>query len=168
MRILVISDTHGLERELLLVKEKYKNEVDYMVHCGDSELPVSHEALEEFLVVKGNCDYGEFPGDLTQAISGKTLFATHGHLYNVKMSIMNIQYRAEEVGADIICFGHSHLAGSELIDGRLFVNPGSFRLPRRIAQRTYCILEVEDNKVDVMFFDHEHNRVDELCSSYMI
>ena len=41
---------------------------------------------------------------------------------------MNLKYKAEEVNADIVCFGHSHVLGAEVIDGRLFLNPGSIRL----------------------------------------
>lgn len=57
-------------------------------------------------------------------------FITHGHLYNIKMTLMNLAYKSEEAEADIICFGHSHAAGSELIEGKLFINPGSIRQPR--------------------------------------
>jgi putative phosphoesterase len=170
MKVLVISDTHGLEHELLKVKEKLESEVDLMIHCGDSELSIDHEALKGFLVVKGNCDLDNgFPDDVIQQLNEEVqLYATHGHLYNVKMTLMNIQYRAEEMGAKIICFGHSHLAGSELTFDRLFINPGSFRLPRRIAERTYCIIELVGRSVNVEFFNHEHKRVDELCSNYSI
>ncbi|MBM6619784.1 metallophosphoesterase family protein [Bacillus suaedaesalsae] len=166
MKLLIISDTHGFEQELLQVKEKYDKEVDMMIHCGDSELPSNHVALVGFQAVKGNCDIGNFPNDTIRQVRDVNLFATHGHLYNVKMTLMNLQYRAEEVGAKIICFGHSHLAGCEFVDGRLYINPGSFHLPRRILERTYCILEVKETEFNVQFFDHMHHRVESLCKTF--
>ncbi|KAA0549206.1 metallophosphoesterase [Bacillus sp. BGMRC 2118] len=166
MKVLIISDTHGYEHELLQVKEKYEKEVDMMIHCGDSELPDNHEVLDNFLTVKGNCDIGDFPNDIIQQVGDVHLYATHGHLYNVKMTLLNLQYRAEEVNAAIICFGHSHIAGSEQMNGRLYINPGSYRLPRKISERTYCILEIKENEFDVQFYDHMHYRVHSLCSVY--
>lgn len=168
MKLLIISDTHGFEQELQEVKERYEQEVELMIHCGDSELPTKHDALNGFQVAKGNCDFGDFPNDLIQQVGDLNLFATHGHLYNIKMTLMNLQYRAEELRASIICFGHSHLAGSELVDGRLYINPGSYRLPRRIPNRTYCILDLDNNDCKVQFFDHEHKRLEELCNTYKL
>jgi putative phosphoesterase len=170
MKLLVISDTHGFENELVEIKERYEKEVDYMFHCGDSELPSTHKAIQGFLVVRGNCDFDHgFPNEIVEQVNDHIrLYATHGHLYNVKMTLMNIQYRAEEAGATIICFGHSHLAGSELVGNKIFINPGSFRLPRRIVERTYCLLEIQGKTVKVDFYDHENKRLDELCSTYTL
>ncbi|MFD1735987.1 metallophosphoesterase family protein [Bacillus salitolerans] len=168
MKVLLISDSHGLENELRQVAEAYTGKVDLMIHCGDSELPAVHEVLENFLVVKGNCDLENFPEDLLEEAGEFKLYATHGHLYNVKMSLANISYRADEVGANIVCFGHSHLAGSELIDGILMINPGSFRLPRGRKERTYCILELINRNVSVIFYDHEHEKIEQLCYTYTL
>src|SRR5699024_5856961 len=64
----------------------------------------------------------------------------HGHLFDIKSSLMKLEYRAQEVGADIICFGHSHVAYAENINGRLFINPGSIRLPRQFPEGSYAKL----------------------------
>lgn len=45
MKMLVMSDTHGDSHVIEKVKGFYP-EIDIVVHCGDSELPYSHEALE--------------------------------------------------------------------------------------------------------------------------
>lgn len=68
------------------------------------------------------------------------------------MSLMNLRYRAEEVGANVVCFGHSHIAGAELIDNMLFINPGSIILPRLRKEKTYAILEVDEAKNCVVKF----------------
>ena len=78
---------------------------------------------------------------------------THGHLFNVKMTLFNVSLKAEEEKANIICFGHTHAAGSELIDGKLYINPGSIRQPRGRKEKTYAILDIFQNQVNVTFHD---------------
>jgi uncharacterized protein len=167
MKILVISDSHGLEDELIEVYKKYVGEIDHFMHCGDSELPATHEALLGYKLVKGNCDFDtSIPNEAVLNIGGLHLYATHGHMYNVKMTMMNLSYRAEEIEANIVCFGHSHIAGCELINNKLFINPGSFRLPRGRKERTYCILEIEDRNVTTNFFSHHHEKINDLCYNF--
>ncbi|NSL51561.1 metallophosphoesterase family protein [Calidifontibacillus erzurumensis] len=153
MKVLIVSDSHGLKEELIELKNRYMTEVDAMIHCGDSELESSSNELSGFLVVKGNCDFDRsFPSDQLVNLNHLPFYITHGHLYNVKMTLLNLRYRAEEVGAKIVCFGHSHIAGAELIDGILFINPGSIRLPRMRKEKTYSILEIDDNKNAIVRF----------------
>lgn len=165
MKVLILSDSHGLTKELLDIKERHKNDVEFMLHLGDSELSSQSEEMSGFSVVRGNCDFdSNYPNDMMVLLNGLKVYLTHGHLYNVKMSLMNLSYRAIEVGASIVCFGHSHIAGAELIDDVLFINPGSFRLPRMRKERTYVILEVDNNQADVVFYDSEGNVVEELST----
>ncbi len=165
MKVLILSDSHGLTKELLDIKERHKNDVKFMLHLGDSELSSQSEEMSGFSVVRGNCDFdSNYPNDMIVLLNGLKVYLTHGHLYNVKMSLMNLSYRAREVGASIVCFGHSHIAGAELIDDVLFINPGSFRLPRMRKERTYVILEVDNNQADVVFYDSEGNTVEELST----
>ncbi|HHY72796.1 MAG TPA: metallophosphoesterase [Bacillus bacterium] len=153
MKVLIVSDSHGLEKELVALKNKYSSEVDAMIHCGDSELSFASNEIADYIAVKGNCDYDRnFLNDQLVSINEVPFYITHGHLYNVKMSLLNLRYRAEEVGAKIVCFGHSHIAGAELIDDILFINPGSIYLPRARKEKTYAILEVDDYKNCVVRF----------------
>nr|WP_309099735.1 metallophosphoesterase [Fredinandcohnia onubensis] len=165
MKVLILSDSHGLTKELLDIKERHKNDVEFMLHLGDSELSSQSEEMSGFSVVRGNCDFdSNYPNEMIVLLNGLKVYLTHGHLYNVKMSLMNLSYRAREVGASIVCFGHSHIAGAELIEDVLFINPGSFRLPRMRKERTYVILEVDNNQADVVFYDSEGNVVEELST----
>ncbi len=69
MRALIISDSHGWADELKKVIDRHKNEVDVMIHCGDSELEKNHPAIQGMNIVKGNCDYGDdFPEEWTETI----------------------------------------------------------------------------------------------------
>ena len=55
-KILIMSDSHSWQEELMPVIERHREEVDYMLHCGDSELAKHDQVLQDFLVVRGNCN----------------------------------------------------------------------------------------------------------------
>ncbi|KWW15945.1 MULTISPECIES: metallophosphoesterase [Peribacillus] len=167
MKVLIMSDSHGLTQEIGMITDRHKHEVAAMIHCGDSELERKDPLMKDFLAVRGNCDYdAAYPNDVVENIAGKRFFLTHGHLYNIKMTLMNVAYKSEEMGADIICFGHSHAAGSEMIDGKLFINPGSIRQPRGRIEKTYAILELEKDQLEITYYDLEGKIVDELRNTY--
>ncbi|WP_110111533.1 metallophosphoesterase [Bacillus sp. CGMCC 1.16541] len=154
MKLLIVSDSHGLEQELLTIKKRHQHEVNAMIHCGDSELPSDSKEMADFLAVRGNCDYDStYVNDCLETFNDLRVFVTHGHLYNVKMSLMNIHYKAREHEADVVCFGHSHVAGAEMIDGTLFINPGSILLPRMRKEPTYAILETNERDMIVHFYE---------------
>ncbi|MGM9988598.1 MAG: metallophosphoesterase family protein [Bacillaceae bacterium] len=154
MKVLVVSDSHGSTKELIQLKERHGAQMDYMIHCGDSELTLDDEALKGFQVVRGNCDYqGGFQHDVIIDANDVRFFVTHGHLYNIKSNLSTIYYKALEVGANIVCFGHSHILGAELVEGILFLNPGSILLPRLRREKTYAILHIEGKEVTVVFHE---------------
>lgn len=166
MKVLIVSDSHGLTKELQDLKERHDNEVDVMLHCGDSELVSTSSEMKGFSAVRGNCDYdSSYPNDMQISFGDYQILLTHGHLYNVKMSLMNLRYRAEEAGAKIVCFGHSHIAVAELIDNILFINPGSIRLPRMRREGTYAILEVMDKNANITFYDLDGGQIEILSTS---
>lgn len=153
-KVLVISDSHGLTNELIRIKEKHKDEVDLLLHCGDSELSAIDPALDGFIVVRGNCDFDEkFPEDSVQTVGDTNIMITHGHRYQVKSTLTSLSYRAQELDAKIVCFGHSHILGAEMLNGILFLNPGSIRLPRQRKEKTYCIIELIDDKIILYVYD---------------
>ncbi len=168
-KILILSDSHRWTEELDTVKKKHQAEVDLMIHCGDSELSANQPEMSGFVVVEGNCDYGqEFPKEAEVDIPGHKIFVTHGHLFSVKSTLMNLYYRAEELNADIVCFGHSHQLGMELMDDILFINPGSIRLPRGRKERTYCLLEVIEELADIRVYDFQMGEIPELRRKFSL
>lgn len=169
MKILIVSDSHGLIEELQEIKARYMHEVQLMIHCGDSELHAEDEALENFLVVQGNCDFiGIFPEDIVKDVGGVRIFVTHGHRYGVKSTLLNLSLRAQEAAANIVCFGHSHFLGAEMIDEILYINPGSIRLPRGRAEKTFVILEVGENEMKLHVHDLTHGKLDELTQVFSV
>ncbi|MCL6585591.1 MAG: metallophosphoesterase [Anoxybacillus sp.] len=154
MKVFIVSDSHGLTNELLEIANRHAHEAAAFIHCGDSELSDNCKELQPFISVGGNCDFvRSFAKEQTADIQGIRFFITHGHLYNVKMTLMNLYYRAKEVGANVVCFGHSHIALAEKIDDVLFINPGSILLPRLRKERTYASVQIDNGQAIVQFYD---------------
>src|SRR5699024_2932195 len=133
--------------------------LQYNIHCGDSELPYDAKELENFTTVAGNCDlFSYFKDEEIVEINGLRILITHGHLYAVKANLLKLSYRAQEVGAHIVCFGHSHYVHAETIDGTLFVNPGSIRFPRGRKEKTYAIMKIDEQQIKVKYYNAENGR----------
>lgn len=168
-KVLIVSDSHGMRSELQKLVQRHEHEVKHFIHCGDSELAVTDKEISSFSVVRGNCDYEEyFKDELVDEYAGMRFFITHGHLFSVKSSLMGLQYRAQELNARIVCFGHSHLLGAEVVKNVLFVNPGSLRLPRGRKERTYVILEITGNEVEFRVYDLDAGEISDLASHFTL
>lgn len=168
MKLLVVSDSHSERDCLSHLKEKYQGKVDAMIHCGDSELEADDPVMQDFIAVRGNCDFGSgFPNEWVGDIDGYRIFTTHGHLYNIKMTLMNLRYRARELNADFVFFGHSHELGAELLDDTIILNPGSIALPRgRVREKTYALIESTKEGILVRFMTSEDKELTELTQLF--
>ena len=67
------------------------------------------------------------------------------------MTLQTLLYRAKEVEANVVCFGHSHVLGVEIIDDILFINPGSILLPRSRREKTFALLEIQESEIEIRF-----------------
>ncbi len=144
--IILMSDSHGYTEEISFIRRRH--DPDIVFHCGDSELMADDGALQGMTVVKGNCDrVQQFHQDELVDIEGIRFFITHGHLYNVKQNLTSLSYRASEVEADIVCFGHSHIVYAEQDEHHLYLNPGSVRFPRSPRFPSYVILEIDERDI---------------------
>lgn len=151
--VLIVSDSHGLTEELREIKARHQ--VDFMIHCGDSELDIDADELEGFYKVRGNCDFDlRFPDEQLIELGGITFFIVHGHLHNVKRDLITLSYAAEEKQASVICYGHTHIAGISEVNKKLFINPGSIRSPRGIDEKTYAILKWSTlDKIEINYYN---------------
>lgn len=168
-KILVVSDSHGMTEELAKIRERHLQGCDLMIHCGDSQLAAVDPAISGFVTVRGNCDMdSRFPYEAINETNGRRIYVTHGHKYAVKASLMNLYYRAQEVKADIVCFGHSHVLGAEVINGILFLNPGSILFPRGCHEQTYVILDLQDEKVMMSVFEQTGKELTALSRQFTL
>ncbi|MDC3412566.1 metallophosphoesterase [Aquibacillus sp. 3ASR75-11] len=163
-KVLIMSDSHGLTDDINRIRERHVNEVDGMIHCGDSELDNDSDALYGFHVVAGNCDFDPaFKNEIVFNMNDRRFLVTHGHLHNVKTTLMSLYDRAEQLGAAIVCYGHTHAAGTERIKDCIFINPGSVRLPRGRKEKTYAIASWSDSHTfTVDYFTTNGESVEEL------
>ena len=142
MRILVVSDTHG-DRQTLHRVILSQPRAEVVIHLGDGCEDIEEERFlhpeKMFLQVRGNCDWGSLlPAVGELCLEGRHIFYTHGHLYEVKYGLSNLVAAAEERGAQIALFGHTHQAMTEYRGGLYLMNPGSLSGP----SGTYGIIDL--------------------------
>lgn len=157
MRLLVVSDSHGDRESLVDLHRRYDGAVDYMIHCGDSELQADDEVLQGFTIVAGNCDYdAQLKDRQLIEIGSDRAVVVHGHRHGVNYSLLKLGFLAEETGANVVFFGHTHLLGAEQVDGVLYLNPGSILLPRGGNPKSYAMIEKTDDKFLVEYYNEKH------------
>ncbi len=170
VRILAVSDSHGRKDILNELAERYANKVDYFVHCGDSELESSDLIWEIMTTVRGNCDYDyDLKDSFVLAIGDRKILTLHGHHHAVKTSNEKMKQEAKQNGASVVFYGHSHVPVAEQEDGIVFINPGSISQPRGpIREKTYCIVEIENNRLTVSYYTDQHKALAALNQSFFI
>ncbi|HOB20356.1 MAG TPA: metallophosphoesterase [Candidatus Atribacteria bacterium] len=148
MRIGIISDTHGRFVQPAIIK---MGKIDVLIHLGDHfrdiipfistfEIPIHY--------VKGNCDAGgNAPLELQLNLSGKKFLVTHGHKYDVKMSMKQLMLKADSINADVVLYGHTHIPEIFEENSILFMNPGSPSYPKTLKGPTVGIIEILDNRL---------------------
>jgi len=149
MKIAVAGDTHG-ETSLLIriLREVVKPAM--VLFTGDhyrDGVKIGQTLRIPVKVVAGNCDSRQ-SGELEEVITieGRRILLTHGHQYKVKTSMLPLKLRANEVKAEIVCFGHTHQGGCELVDGIWFINPGSPTYPRQ-GEPSLAVMEVSPKQI---------------------
>lgn len=149
MRALVVSDTHGHFAYLSKVSQMHQiNPFDEIWHLGDffKDAQGLSKALNlPVYAVKGNCD-PQVVGHETLVLDrmGYKVFLTHGHLHEVKASMMRLFYAAKEGQYDLVCFGHTHLPLDFVEDGVHLFNPGSFSKPYPGEAASFGIVSFEE------------------------
>ena len=73
----------------------------------------------------------------------RRVLIAHGHTMNVKYGLLRAQYRAQELNADILLFGHTHVPLVEASSRPMLLNPGSIGDMRR---PTYGVLDFQDGR----------------------
>ena len=167
MKYLIASDIHGSAfwcKKLVDAFEKEK--ADKMILLGDilyhgprNELPDEYapkkviemlSALSgKVISVRGNCEAEvdqmvlPFPvlADYAMLVCGsKTVFLTHGHIYNENAL-------PPMTDGDVLIHGHTHIPVCEKRKGYLIVNPGSVSIPKKNSAHGYAI--IEDGEISV-------------------
>ncbi len=162
MKLIIASDIHGDLESTKELLEAYKREGgerllilgDLLYHGPRNDLPKTYAPKEVIsllnankdiiISVRGNCDTEvdqmvlDFPILADYAlipIDGLTIFATHGHKFNLDAP-------PPLRSGEIILHGHTHLyANVEFGNNNRYLNPGSVSLPKGGNPKTYMVYE---------------------------
>lgn len=150
MRILVISDSHGRvsEIEKAIDAQPDARHIFFLGDCvSDIEDLTYLYCDRNFHIVSGNCDYSSMLKSAdTARIGGRVIYFTHGHTFGVKGGLAGLRQRARQENADIVLYGHTHIASIEYADGVHFVNPGSL-CSARAGRTSYAVIDIEGTGV---------------------
>lgn len=147
MKALVFSDSHG-------VKYKMENaimehgDIDLIFFLGDGLRDIDN-IKEEFpqkkiVAVKGNCDFGQAGNDVAyKYIEGNTVVITHGHNFDVKLTLKYLEEHTLSVLGNVALYGHTHRAEFHYSPASCvyFLNPGS------ISAGSYAVVSFEKGEV---------------------
>jgi uncharacterized protein len=156
LRIGLVSDTHGLLDPKL--REVFAG-CERIVHGGDVVRAAVLAGLAEIApvsAVRGNNDEGgalsHLPETLLLEVGPLTLLAVHD-LGPRERPIAPARSILARTRPEIVVYGHSHRPGAALLQGTLFVNPGSAGPRRFTLPRTAAVLTARGRRVAVAFFD---------------
>ncbi|MEG0366497.1 MAG: metallophosphoesterase [Coprobacillus sp.] len=149
-KIVIMSDNHGQDMMLQRVRDAEKN-VDYYIHCGDSEASYK-ELLSGYICVKGNNDWAlELPMDAKIVVEGHNILITHGH----RFGYFNREYAMHDAltrnKCDILISGHTHMPMFIKEGQYTFINPGSTSLPRGGSSKSYAVVYVDGENITCEF-----------------
>jgi putative phosphoesterase len=145
----VMSDTHG---DAGSIKEAVKRlaSAEMWLHAGDYSQDAHRLAKlagVPVLAVAGNCD-GQVNANTDEFVpaGGKTIWVTHGHRYHVKHNLHELEWWGRQYEADIIVYGHTHVADIQWCEGRLIFNPGSAARSRWNLSPSFGVIEISSNE----------------------
>ena len=169
MKYLIASDIHGsafwCEKLLQLAQKEQPDKLiflgDILYHGPRNDLPQGYAPKqviamldgwkEKILCVRGNCEAEvdqmvlPFPcmADYAVVEGEKTMFLTHGHLWNPdKLPLIT--------EGSVFLYGHTHVKFDETVNGVRCLNPGSVSIPKdgshscmicEDGEFRFCILE---------------------------
>lgn len=164
MKILIVSDNHGDQFVLEELHNIYQDEVDYWLHCGDSEFKKENVVWDIYQSVEGNMDWSnQYPFVRVVEIENQNFVVLHGHKHNVKRSLADMRDVALEEDAQFVFYGHTHVPKVSFKDGIYFINPGSITQPRgTLRVGSYAIYEEDKDGKAVQYYDWNHNKLPKL------
>ena len=153
MKVLVVSDTHGIVKPFIKELEKHKD-AEMIFHLGD----MVHDALKikentdiPMVIVRGNNDYfsENTPWSQIVRIKGHKILLTHGHMEKINYGITSLYFKAKESEADLVFYGHTHVYSDEYIDGIRLINPGSAGYDRARQYESYVVMNIEEDSIEI-------------------
>jgi hypothetical protein len=172
-KIVILADTHVGDRTKILEPTLFsaiqKEQPDQIFHAGDvctREVLTQLETIAPTLAVQGNRDWFlglKLPKEIRQEVNGVKITLAHGHfsiwhwfwnyvrLFLTRQPLSDRFFQKELAkrypDADIIIYGHLHYYSNQIMDGKLFLNPGVGYPERRNNYRPgFIILNIEPDR----------------------
>lgn len=171
MKILVFSDIHGCATACEIALNQFaQRNCDKMLILGDilyhgprNNIPQNYDPkavvsmlnplADNILACRGNCDAEvdqmllNFPVMADYVLindSGKTVFATHGHVYSPLKPdgsgcVVDGSKLPHLSGVDVMFYGHTHVQELRNQNGITICNPGSVSIPKNGQQPGYAV-----------------------------
>ncbi|AIY90246.1 YfcE family phosphodiesterase [Geoglobus acetivorans] len=154
MRIVAVSDTHAENfRDLPDSLIGLFDAADMVVHAGDYTTMDVVDVMSseyDFIGVHGNSDDPEVKRKLNQfevfEVDGVRVFLTHAGHFDYEFH--DLAYRAMELGAGLVIFGHIHRFHSEQFDSVRVICPGSPTRPR-LSLPSCAVIDIDEGKVEI-------------------
>ena len=164
LKALIVSDNHGDLGSLVELIDLYKEEIDLWLHCGDSEFMETNELWNHFKTVRGNMDRDRsLPAYREEMLGNEKIVIVHGHQHYVGRTFDFLDEFAHSKEADLVFYGHTHIAKVDKINDRYFINPGSIVQPRgEFRKGSYAVYEQNENLRRIDFYDWNHNHISDL------
>ena len=159
IKCLVFSDSHGSPENMVRALRMHKD-AEYVFFLGDGIRDAEGAMLYEnnfiWYSVRGNCDMtGFINGECVKKneeliLFDKKIVLTHGDLFGAKSSLYGLMELADNRGADIVLYGHTHRAGEDYVSvsgrGVYFLNPGSLS-DSSFGGASFGILSIDEKSV---------------------
>jgi len=161
MKVVVMSDIHGDEKRFARIVAKHKEDADYIISLGDSELKQKRLLEHDVLAIKGNYPFDAgFTREHVMEIAGRRLLLTHGHRYRVKTGYESLYHRMLDIPVDIALHGHTHNKSFKRIREKFVLNPGAVGDLRNEGS-TYMVMRFMEETVEVDWMDTDtHEMID--------
>ena len=157
MRILIVSDTHGANYNLMRVIEKEKD-ITLMIHLGDLcglEKHIEQDTGIPCFMVRGNNDYDTMlPSESIIMVGKHKTLLTHGQYFNLTYGCKTLVEYAKKFDCEIVMYGHTHIPEIRRYIGVTAINPGSLTLPRQEDHKPSYIIAETDSDGEVEFTIH--------------
>lgn len=161
MKCLIFSDTHGDAMGMRGALCRHPDaEAVFFLGDGISDFDaVAAAGGRTWFAVRGNCDFrtyspalgGEVPTVGETVLLSRRIVFCHGHTAGAKAGVGGLLALAEERGADILLFGHTHTPLEQYFpDAKRPVwlfNPGSASFSPSVGHPTFGILTLTENSV---------------------
>jgi len=156
VKILVVSDTHGMTGKLEKILARHADDVKMVCHIGNApedlmQYQPKYPSLPMVAIAgNGDYDYNAQPEAILQFVpcvdAGKEalvkILLIHGHHHGVYNGIDRLVYYAKEKGVNAVFYGHTHIPLETTVNGIYVLNPGSPSCPRGKSNASYGIVEI--------------------------